>query len=276
MNNKLRTICRGRFPVLDFDKTMARTDLPSPNGHTVASAYALALDRISGIDGLLHKLGGFENQAPGELAVLAHGHGNVYGAAVSYYRRNRDALEALMQNGKGVSLSESEKRGHEIDFLTELLVRAKLSILLGEVSAGWPRPVDGMRGFLGSRWGKGYGVITSGHDEFVMRTLSAWGAPLPAVMLTDDDMRNVPLPVEMKTKPSQAVMESWRDRARRKRLVLAPDDIVFGGDDLRTDCGLAQNSGTWGVWYNPDDLPGDPGERCAIVRHIDELTEAFA
>ncbi len=277
---KLRTMCRGRFPVLDFDKFMARTDLRSPNGFTVSSAYAWAFERIFNSVTILPAIGGFTNEAPGELALAAFRYDrSLYQAAERYYLAHKAELAMLVPKTKGFDLEHARAIGNEVDFMTELLARVKLQAFAREVGAHrdgvWPLPVEGMADFLRSRYGQGYGIITSGHDLFVQNTLAAWQAPLPAAMITDDDMRAVPLPVAEKTKPSKVVMETWISRAERKGIRLTLDDIVFGGDDLRTDGGLAHNSGTWFVWYNPDGLSGDPGERGVEIRHIDELTEAF-
>lgn len=219
----------------DFDRTIAETFRLSPNGVGVDEACAFALVAVFGVEVLPHyvALGGLGNRAPGELVrALTERESSLAQRAVE---RHPDKLTGAM--------AEEE--------LAELLVRLKLYILLQEIGPEWPKPCTGFRGFaetlqrdLGSLFD--FGIVSSGHEEFISQTMTVWGVNTPAIMVTDDDVRLLRNPEDslMRVKPARFPFDLAIHRWRRKP---PPEEIlsrvVYLGDDLSKDGGLALNVG---------------------------------
>ncbi len=257
----------------DFDKTLALTHLPSPRGLTVETAYARALDRICNTTNLLQKLGGLQNRAPGEIASAALAFNpSFYDDVRAYYAGEHATLEEVVPRGKGVCLTQEGVS--PVDFFSEVLTRVKLVQLMEEVGVSplWPTPAEGVLELLHAWGDRPWGIISSGHDSFILKVLQLWQVERSPLLLTDDDMRASVLPVEDKTKPSPTIMRSFIARAGRQKIRVLPRSVLFIGDDLRTDGGLAANAHTGFIWYNPGQAQGELPPRAAQIQHFNELT----
>lgn len=252
-----------RLFVFDYDKTLARTDLPSPHGLTVEKAYAIALDRIFGTTGLLQELGGLRNRAPGEIAHAALLHGASLEHAIEYHLHHRVQLLGLVPHGKGVDLAHACDAHENDDFCAELLTRVKLLLLCDEVgtySCGhWPAPCDGVPEFFRALGERPAGIISSGHDAFIEKSFECWGIPCPRFRVTDDDFRGNDLPLEEKTKPSPRLVTRLLYRVRKKAPEIDLGNVLYIGDDPHKDGKLAENAGIPFLWYNADGQPSRNG-----------------
>lgn len=210
--------------IFDFDGTMAGTFNPSPNKIGVNEAYAQAIFMLWGKDGgkILEKVGGLQNRAPIEL------------------------IEALKDQGLSISTT--------LEDAVESLVQAKMRILTAEIGDKWPLPCQGFPEFcqvMASRqveWT--FSILSSGHTNFIQTTLETWRKkwpwiPKPHVIVSDDDVRHLLLPIELKVKPS-----SWLfDFLRGKLEAMAKRELLYIGDDPVKDGLLAKNAGVTFGWF---------------------------
>jgi hypothetical protein len=258
----------------DFDKTLARTDVESPEGITVEVAYALALDRICGTTGLLRELGGLQNRAPLELAQAVLEHDAEFLARAELIRDRKELSAGLVPEGKGVDLS----RATGVELVAELITRLKLARLTGQVHYAprqWPPLCEGVTEQIAALGDRPYGIVSSGHDFFIEKSLAVWDVRLPDFIVTDDDLRGLPLPVSQKTKPGPFPMELLLARARQAGLTVLNENVLYMGDDLDKDGGMARAARTRFVWYNPNGLPGTLWEGACEIRHFAELTSVL-
>lgn len=243
----------------DYDRTIADTFTPSPNGITVERAYRYAIGDIFGSEQLFDDSGGLKNRAPAEIviAILSLDRG-LKDIGHQYYERHKRELRGLVPKGKGVHLQHPGL----IDMLTETLVRVKLRYLLGEICETWPKPYDGFLDTLEElrRQNLHFAIITSGHDLFVERTFKLWGAPQPAFMVTDDDMRTLGLPADQACKPSPLLIDLLKGKIKQAEGKRAEPNIkVYLGDCQVKDRGLAWNAKLRFGWFNPDGVPRPQG-----------------
>lgn len=220
--------------VLDFDGTMADTFAPSPSGIGVNEAYRLAVNCLFGKIGemMFDNIGGLQNRAPIEL------------------------IEILQKRGVKLSVSLEEA--------AEKLVCAKLDALTGEIGTTWPLPCQGYTEFNAGLFRLcqdgldiHLAVLSSGHTEFIKKTLAVWDKQWkvfwPDIIISDDDVRHLPLPIEQKIKPSPFLFKLIKERMSGK--------FFYFGDDPEKDGRLALNSGVPFGWFmgNKDEkkMPGD-------------------
>ena len=221
--------------VLDFDGTMADTFKPSPNEIGVGEAYCLAVEDLFGNQGekVFWEVGGLKNRAPIELLQAIQKQG-------------------LVMNGN-------------LENNAERLVSAKLKILLGEIGPDWPLPCLGYREFnmkLFQLRQNGanirLAILSSGHLAFIEKTLRIWEknweSPViwPDVIISDDDLRHLPVSVEQKTKPSSFLFKLIKEK-------MGEGKFFYFGDDPEKDGKLAMNSGVPFGWFisanNKNSLP---------------------
>lgn len=264
--------------VFDFDETLAATSEASPNGLNVVKAYALALDEIFGVAGLLEAVGGLQNRAPSQLIQeVLRKDASLAEHAKNYYAYQQERLSGLVLPGKGVDMDSALTRGDELGFCAELLVREKLALLHKEQGEGpsgiWPAPCKGAAAFLQTLGDQKWGIISSGHEMFIAATLRLWELSYPALSVTDDDLRGLSLPVEAKSKPSPYLFDVLLGQAASQGLLIRRDRILFIGDDPDKDGGLAQNAGVNFLWYNQHGKASREG--MAEFGHWNELTAEY-
>jgi len=267
--------------VCDFDGCLAATFEPSPRGRNVQEAYEYAIGSVFGKHGLevYKKIGGLQNRAPREVVetLLANGNReNLIENAGSFFCKKQTSLGGLIPKGKGYPLEWKEGRFWDPgNVITEMLVRCKLSHLLGEISKEWPRPYNGVLDFL-ETIGKinkdgqvdvQLAILSSGHEEFIKRTFSAWGFPCPQILVTDDDMRDRNYPRESwkRIKPSVVIFDLvhllWfavkngpiADNLQLIRfLIETRSRMIYFGDDIAKDGKLAGVAGVPFGWFDPN------------------------
>jgi hypothetical protein len=236
-----------RLAAMDFDNTVAQTFEKSPAGIDVQAAYAYAIDDVFDPDELstYRASGGLQNRAP---------------------------LEVVTSLMPGASPEELKAKEQEMN-------RAKLSILLGEIGTRfndgqvWPRPLPGYMDFrmsLEDARNDGIriedAIISSGHEEFIKKTFSAWSVNHPTHIVAVETMDRVGYGHEVKPSPilMDIVRNFWREGYGLNFWRDASDDelrrIVFAGDDIIKDGQLAANSGVDFVH-----VPDIHTSRCAFI-----------
>jgi len=246
-----------RLVAFGFDNTAADTFDRSPNGIDVHIAYDRALETLFGETELLKVVGGLKNRAPTELVHdILRERPPLMLAGLRAYEAHRSRLSSQMPRGKGIPLSRIEN-GNHIDLFGELLVRLKLEILLAEIGPEWPLPCEGVLEFMAELRArdKHVAIISSGHDLFIRKCFSQWGSECPAIVLSDDDLRPQPGPMTQKMKPSKLLINYVIMMAHTRGISVSSADIVYFGDDLNKDGGLARNASIPFGWYCPAGLP---------------------
>ncbi len=218
-----------RLVILDFDRTMANTFVPSPNGIDVARAYILAIKDTFG-PRMLQKYiqgGGLKGRDP-------------YGV-IQYLMPEASAIEQHMA--------------------AALLVQAKLDILLNEICVSWPLPMGGFVRFwralqLARKEGilLNTAIVSSGHDSFTRKTFETWGIPRPEeldIYVTYDmTLALADSPHQDLIKPAPFLMDFARKRWCLSFGVLdleaaeeSKDRIFFIGDDIASDALMVAEAG---------------------------------
>lgn len=225
------------FPVVDFDGTLAETSKKSPHGIGVLEAYEMAVEDLFGKEGLTayRDAGGLRNRAPPEVVA---------------------ELERMGFFISGKTLGEA----------TEALVQAKLKVLLGEINSSWPLPCQGFPEFC-QRMTEGYpewtfAILSSGHRAFIEKTFLVWREewpwiPIPRLIVSDDELRDLPWPLEERVKPSPKLLQLVLDR-----LEIGREEAVYVGDDPNKDGLMAVRAGVrFGLFLpNPERTPDIPEE----------------
>ena len=264
--------------VSDFDGTVANTFAKSPNGINVDMAYRYAIKKLFGEEGLMayQKIGGLQNQAPGEVVLnilrQADNAGILSKNAEQCFAKRNKTLNRLVPKGKGSPLewasSGDDFKNHRT--MTEMLVLLKMSFLMNEIGARysddtfWPESCPGFinfYGFLEKLNNDGsldiqFAILSSGHDIFIQKTFELWGLKIPKIMVTDDDMRAASYPESMdrRVKPSSylfdLVQSQWLNSFTQlhnsaqliEQVLHYRDRMVYFGDDLAKDGELARNA----------------------------------
>lgn len=229
----------------DFDNTIALTTEPSPAGIGVIEAYEHAIDTVFDPDQLAsyHNNGGLRNRAPLEV------------------------VSELMPDAYAAEIKAKE---HELN-------RAKLDVLLGEIGTRfangqlWPRPVPGYLEFRESLHETRHegirvedAIISSGHEAFIKKTFDVWLVSYPSHIVAVETLDRVGRGHAVK--PSSELMNVargfWRAGYGLEFWQDATDDelarIVYAGDDIVKDGGLAANSGVTFV-HIPDTQASQQG-----------------
>ena len=154
---------------LDFDGTIAATFEPSPNGMDVSIASKLAIGKKYGSRGLevYDQIGGLGGREPGELIALMH-----------------------LRLGINPATRDD----------TELYVSEKLASITPEISPTWPRLLPGVGNFFRDvsdrRIPVDLSIISSGHNKFIERVFEVNGIDVPHNLVTSDELRQRPMPLE--------------------------------------------------------------------------------
>ncbi len=218
----------------DYDGTLANTSQKSPRGKNVESASMLAVHSVFGEVGVraFHKLGGVKSREPGELVE-----------------------KIRIVTGK-TDVPQNEA--------TEMFVASKLRYLLREVGSNWPRFYPGAIDFLKKATTDGYfadvGIISSGHDAFINRSLEKNGIDSSRlIIVTSDLIRQKPMPERPRYKPHSSQFaeahKRWldmhgglpksNDRYGKELYLgrgLGKPNILYIGDSVEKDGGLAKEA----------------------------------
>lgn len=251
---------QARLVTIDFDKTLAQTFEACPGGVGVELAYDMALRELFGESELLGAVGGLKNRAPTELVRdILSTHNGLRRYAWQSYERKCEKLRDLLKKGLGlplVPISDS----NEADVLGEMLVRLKLQILESQIGPEWPKPCDGALDGLERFASKNIpiAIVSSGHEGFIQRCFSVWGALCPQILITDDFMRGQPISPEKKIKPSPVLIHYAMMRAYQLGYrALVRSETVHVGDDYAKDGSLARNACIAFWWYASEGQPHD-------------------
>lgn len=226
-----------RLLALDFDNTIALTEESGPSGMTVSKAYEQAFSLVGG-------------PAMVELFINMGGHGNNAPAEIVSGLVSEDSPSELRQE------------------ITERIVEAKLNVLLDQVGQGledgspWPRLTPGFADFWqrpGSTNSESpihTAIISSGHETFIRKTFDVHKLRQPDILVSDDDIR----PLEHSrghsrlfkpgTYPFALAHRRWLElygltggNYNHSAATEAKKRVLYVGDDLVKDGGLAKNSG---------------------------------
>ena len=274
--------------VLDFDQTCFDTFQENPKGIGVHKAYELAIKEIFGDVGLkvFKDAGGLKNGAPEEIVdmILDDSSVSLFKNAEDCFDARNKTLKRLVPQGKGaplewISYNENLLR----KTISELLVLIKMSLLYDEVGSKfpdgekWPQPCLGFLEFFHAieELRKGgidiqIAILSSNHEKFIRKTFSIWDLSPPDIIVSDDDMRGRAYPetVDRRVKPSSflfdLVHERWIGRgvlfseyARHIELNMeSRKRMMYFGDDLNKDGGLAENAGVLFGLFDSDQKEG--------------------
>ena len=267
----------GYLFVSDFDGTVADTFSKNPKGIGVNEAYSLAIKDLFGEEGIniYEEFGNLKNRAPEEVVGQVLDIGNTRSlirSAEKCFDARSKKLNRLVPDDKGAPLEWVP--GDEIKIkrtIIEMLVLIKLSYLMEEIGGQfpdgrvWPEPCQGFLDFFGlvnflrqkEQIPIKLAMVSSGHEIFIQKTFRTWGFDPPDIIVTDDDMRgqNYPEEMERRVKPSSflfyLVQSRWignellsRSQAQQIELTMKTrSKMMYFGDDLSKDGGLAKNAG---------------------------------
>jgi hypothetical protein len=222
----------------DFDITYALTSEPAPNGMTVALAYEKGVESLFGEFALARfRRDGLSNRAPAEIVMSVDPHSNA--------EAQRSKVEDLVQI--------------KLDLITPQVGQRQPDGTM------WPRLREGFRDLWLPVSDSKYvdtGVISSGHDEFILRFHEVHELPEPDILLTDDYMRPLlaHLPAELCMKPSRLLMDIVHHKWLQLRNVplvheameVSRGRIVYSGDDNNKDERTARDAGVRYVHIDPN------------------------
>ncbi len=228
-----------RLLQLDFDGTVAHTNVQHEGIISVAEAYELAVDEIFGLQALEHYLetGGLRNDAPGEVVLRV--------------------------------APDLDSDPDELLTKTNELVAAKVGILVAQVSMHWPEPVEGFPVVWLAAYNRPMttrAIISSGHTDFMNRVFDVWGLPHADITVSDDEVRTAEtdVPYKNRMKPNPFALE-WAMRLWEEGHIkdctlddlLQLGHVVYAGDDPIKDGQMAIRAMVPFVHIDPQDsLPG--------------------
>lgn len=246
--------------IFDYDGTVADTLTPNPTVPNVHQACEMAFEQMFGLLGrtLFEKAGGVQNRTPGQItqAVIKCGEeAQLLELLKRKFAEFSAQLSPYVPEGKGIPLVWNEEDPYGI--ATEMFVRLKQkSLKIGRQADGsiWPEACRGAPSFIESlrKDRIGIGMISSGHELFIKRSFELWETACPEYMLTDDDVRGLPVPIEERSKPNPYLFDLLLERFN---INTPRQEIVYFGDDQNKDGLLAHNAGVSFVWYNPSGKP---------------------
>ncbi len=273
----------------DFDEFCFTASISSGRGPEVHEAYSIAVRTVLGgsAEQDFTGYGGLSNRAPLDViqGLLTTDVGLVHTAldhAKEHFANTEDRSDiGLDIISRFADRSEVEPDELTIRAITEMLVIRKKEVLLPQINSAWPVALDGFVEHWTSLYEMKAGdwenvhtaIVSSGHTDFIQKTLEVSGLPQPDVYMTDDEMRRQVTP---RTKPDPFALqlarnawfnayaipvgmrtEAFLEKAKYKQL--------YGGDDLVKDGQMAANDGIGFVYYD-----GSPGAWEAIGRTIIE------
>jgi hypothetical protein len=284
----MNTFQSGIFVATDFEGTA----FSFTNEKGLSSAYEGAIQNVLGEEGIdkLKKIGGRKGRITRQLVedLLSQNGAQLVINAREYYDTYANTLLDLVPKGKGYGMiwNNDDPRG----IITELVARVKLGILLEE-------EVKPRKGFI-EFWNllKAFkedgvpiitAVISSGHDELVKEAFKTFELNTPDILVTDDDMRALPLPESTRLKGKPGPIPLWKAWYEMKKLQnqdtsfytpMLEEKMIFFGDDVNRDGRMAKNASiTWGL-YQPDEIVSveiDIKENAFIFKHWDGPANFF-
>lgn len=294
---------------VDYDGTLFNTSKRSPNGINVKEAYYRAIYDIFGHPiAKQFLISGLQNRAPSEIiADILHAHrsGPEFDEARTNLLAKARSFFETQEGHNGYFIPECEDGVVQWDekspvrTVTEMLVGRKLNYLLDEIGQSndngemWPPPCGEALDFLkvaGDLHEQGYpldvGIISSGHNSFIQKSLEVWNVPQPQILVTDDDIRpkTYPLELERRVKPGQLPFALAHFKWLKQQGLLRHDSLVveegqetrkriaYVGDDLEKDMVMAYRANvrrylypvtSWAemtetLWVNREMLDGRP------------------
>lgn len=222
----------------DFDGTIADTLKNPAWGYGVEAATNIAIgDTLKVTDiGKLRDQGGLQNRAPLEI----------------------------------IQLLRPKLNPEDQQLLCDKLVKAKLEVLMNQISSTWPEPMPGYITFievLRKKQDAGEPIndiiISSGHEKFITKTFeTAFGVEPPKIILAQEAIQRTATEYgeAMPVKPSPRLMvyayNLWRGQYSLPGLdEINPDDLPrmrYIGDDPSKDGQMAGVSRVPYYQINPD------------------------
>lgn len=254
----------------DFDEFCFSTSISSGKGPEVHEAYKIAVEAVLGGTAVrdFSGYGGLSNRAPldviqGLIEVDPKLIENAMTHASEHFAHPDDITDiGLGMVARFVGRGRMEADELTIRAITEMLVIRKKEVLMPQISASWPKPVAGfdkhwhelsLRRQEQEGWQHVHtAIVSSGHTDFIQKTLEFAGLEHPDVYMTDDEMRRQVTP---RTKPDpyalQLVRNAWLSAylvpvdVRNSKTFLAATKRrqMYGGDDANKDGGMARNDG---------------------------------
>lgn len=281
---------------VDFDETCFTTLISSGKGPEVHEAYEVSVEQVVGSEARqdFRGYGGLSNRAPLDVIIgLLSREPRFIGAALDHAQEHFAHPTDISDMGLGLIARFANRGTVEYDDLTiravtEMLVVRKKEHLIPQISEAWPKPVNGFdekwaewheRKENDERWKEvQLAIVSSGHTDFITKTLEVCGLSLPDVFMTDDEMRRQVYP---RTKPDPYALElvrnAWfnaylisaEDRGSSDFVEAAQNRQVYIGDDLEKDGKMAFNDGIHFIhhdgaadtWRNIDAFVSDRIER---------------
>jgi len=255
---------------VDFDETCFTTFISHGKGIEVHEAYEISVEQVLGPDARqdFSDYGGLSNRAPLDVIeslltteprlithALAH--------AQDHFANPADITDIGL--GLIARFADRDRPDHDeltVRAITEMLVARKKEHLIPQIGPDWPQPVRGFDTFWNNirtrraadeRWKRVHtAIVSSGHTDFIRKTLQVAGLADPDVYMTDDEMRRQ---VRPRTKPDpyalQLVRNAWMNAYLVPKERQADDDFmkhtkgrsVYIGDDTDKDGNMATNDG---------------------------------
>lgn len=259
----------------DFDDTLFRTSDLSPNGINVAKGYELALDDIFGKgigEGYLRCFP-LESKAPIEIVnhlLAVSNREDLLSRARLFHLSDPLRIYPIPEAGVyGIPWNEENPE----ETITSLLVARKLHHLLGEVgkelkNTKWPafceEATPQLLTLVEDLKTRGFpieqGIVSSGHESFIRKTLEEHGVSFTGILVTDDDIRTrkYPTEIERRVKPGQLPLAlahlAWLRRRRNNIPPIFSDNyltegknsksrILYFGDSHSKDGEMAKDAG---------------------------------
>jgi hypothetical protein len=263
----------------DADNTQMLSFEKSPQGIGVEEAYRYGIAAIYGPSGVNQYIasGGHQNRTPAEIVislvpfvknpeVFQH---VALMTELDYPTQDIVAhIQTITPSEKNITVSDLEIE--ELKATTRLLVDLKLQRLLSQVGLAlpsgeyWPRPVPGFMDFMkllrGSSEPIDSAIISAGHTQFIDSVYDLWGIERPDIYVTTETLSKLNLdeyftPSEL-AKPSSLLMtvteQLWVQKyGLPDTTAIDKEQIVYVGDDIRKDGGLARNSGVEFIHIDP-------------------------
>ncbi|CAN5643581.1 hypothetical protein BH23PAT1_BH23PAT1_2180 [soil metagenome] len=255
---------------VDFDETCFTTFISQGDGIEVHEAYESAVEMVLGPTARqdFSNYGGLSNRAPLDVIIsLLSNEQRLIHEALDHARTHFSSPEDVTDIGLGL-IARFVDRGQvhydelTVRAVTEMLVIRKKEKLIPQITREWPLPVKGYDEFWtdlherkasDERWRTVHtAIVSSGHTDFIQKTMETAGLPHPDVYMTDDEMRRQVTP---RTKPDPYALELVRNawlnaylipRATREQEEFIADTKsrqIYVGDDAAKDGEMAANDG---------------------------------
>jgi FMN phosphatase YigB (HAD superfamily) len=273
----------------DFDGTQANTAEPSPQGIGVEEAYGISIERIFGERALqFYQTTGHDNRTPAEITETLVPYATdpkIFGKIVTLTELGYPAQDIISNLGSlktRIGTARDSLDPEELDATTKLLTDLKVEQLVAQVGLKladdgyWPRPIDGFIDFCNqleaTRQSDGAwfdtAVISAGHTDLIRSIHEMWGIRLMDIYITSDTvveqgLTKVMSPTQIgKPAPTMFNMAEceWLRQYNQPPEAHYPERMLYVGDDLDRDGGLATNCGIDFVHISPQ-APAESWQR---------------